>query len=156
MQDARTLTKYLHERIPLSQAMAVSVVESDDSGVILTAPLAPNLNHRSTVFGGSISTLAILAGWTLVSVRLQVADIPARIVIKSNRIDYLHPIAADFQAHCPVPAPPQWASFSSTFQQRGKGRIVLAVEVTAGNILAARFQGEYVAIDPHQRRSSDR
>jgi len=32
--------------------------------VLLTAPLAANINHRATVFGGSASAVAILAAWT--------------------------------------------------------------------------------------------
>ncbi|PSB47247.1 YiiD C-terminal domain-containing protein, partial [Chamaesiphon polymorphus] len=58
--------QYLHEHIPLSKAMAVSVSSIDSSGVILSAPLQPNINHRSTVFGGSISAVSVLSAWTLV------------------------------------------------------------------------------------------
>ena len=47
--------------MPLSQAMQVTVVEASFQQVVLTAPLAPNINHRETVFGGSASAVAILA-----------------------------------------------------------------------------------------------
>lgn len=56
--------QYLHQNIPISQQMAVSVVSIDEKGVILAAPLLPNINHHGTVFGGSISNLAILSAWT--------------------------------------------------------------------------------------------
>jgi thioesterase domain-containing protein len=59
------LEEYLHGHIPLSRAMQVSVRELTDELVVLGAPLAPNMNHRSTVFGGSASALAILAAWSL-------------------------------------------------------------------------------------------
>jgi hypothetical protein len=49
------LEQYLHEHIPLSAAMGVKVVQADPQCVVLTAPLAPNINHRDTVFGGSAS-----------------------------------------------------------------------------------------------------
>jgi len=58
------LQDYLHEHIPISSAMGVRVVACDESGVRLTAPLYPNINHRATVFGGSASAVAILAAWT--------------------------------------------------------------------------------------------
>jgi thioesterase domain-containing protein len=61
--DARELEDYLHVHIPLSAAMQVAVVAVDASGVTLAAPLAPNINHRDTVFGGSASAVAILAAW---------------------------------------------------------------------------------------------
>lgn len=137
--------QYLHEHIPLSKAMAVSVNSINDSGVILSAPLLPNINHRSTAFGGSISAVAILSAWTFVHVRLQLLSIPCQIVIQSSSIDYLKPIEEDFQAHCLTPPPQNWSRFITTVSKRGKGRIVLDAEVYSGGLLAGKFQGEYVA-----------
>jgi hypothetical protein len=57
------LERYLHEHIPLSRAMGVAVDSATTDGVRLRAPLAPNINHRETVFGGSASALCILAAW---------------------------------------------------------------------------------------------
>ena len=65
------LQAFLRERIPLSDAMQVSVRSISAGQVVLSAPIAPNLNHRDTVFGGSASALAILAAWSVVCVRLQ-------------------------------------------------------------------------------------
>ena len=78
------LEQYMHKHIPLSKAMAVSVVSVTDSAVTLQAPLEPNINHRETVFGGSASALAILAGWSLLHVRLRAAGIANRLVIQRN------------------------------------------------------------------------
>ncbi len=144
--NCKSIEQYLHAQIPMSQAMQVSVTEIAESGIILSAPLAPNINHRSTVFGGSISTLAILSAWTYLRVRLQILDLPCRIVIKSNSIDYLKPIEGDFQAHCLTPAPLDWDKFITSIERRGKGRILLDAEVAAGGILSAKFRGEYVAL----------
>ena len=59
--DTKSLENYLHEHIPLSKAMGVTVRSVSGEAVTLAAPLAPNINHRETVFGGSASALAILA-----------------------------------------------------------------------------------------------
>ena len=56
----------LHERIPLSRAMGVRVLRAEPGGVVVEAPLAPNVNHSGTVFGGSASAVALLAAWALV------------------------------------------------------------------------------------------
>lgn len=137
---------YLHTHIPLSREMGVSVVAVDDQGVRLAAPLLPNINHRSTAFGGSISALAILSAWTLVHVRLQSLPLSSRIVIQSNTVDYLAPIDQDFQAYCPSPADRDWQRFVSALTRRGKGRIQLTAQILAGDRLAGRFSGDYVAI----------
>ena len=73
--NAIDLERYLHEHIPLSKAMQVSVVSVDTDGVTLRAPLAPNINHQDTVFGGSASAVAILAGWSLLHTRLAAAGL---------------------------------------------------------------------------------
>ncbi len=40
------LQTYLHQHIPLYQAMQVTVVEASLQQVVLSAPLAPTINHR--------------------------------------------------------------------------------------------------------------
>lgn len=144
--DYATVEHYLHEHIPLSKAIAVSVTSINESGVILSAPLVPNINHRSTVFGGSISAVAILSAWTFVHVQLQILSIPCRIVIQSNSVEYIKPIEEEFQAHCITPPRQNWERFISAVSNRGKGRVMLDVELYSGGLLAGKFQGEYVAL----------
>ncbi|MEM6800756.1 MAG: YiiD C-terminal domain-containing protein, partial [Bacteroidota bacterium] len=85
-------------------ALYYRLKQVDENGITLKAPLIPNINHRSTVFGGSVSALAILAGWTLVHVNLQGLSLSSRIVIQRNSIEYLQPIDGDFIAVCPFPS----------------------------------------------------
>jgi thioesterase domain-containing protein len=144
--NSMAVERYLHEHIPLSQAMAVSVSSIDDGGVILSAPLQPNINHRSTAFGGSISAVAILSAWTLIHVRLQLLSIPCQIVIQSSSIDYLNPIGSDFSAHCLNPPLENWQRFIKIFSKRGKARIALEAEIHAQGSIAGKFKGEYVAL----------
>jgi thioesterase domain-containing protein len=144
--DRIVVEQYLHEHIPLSKAIAVSVTATNESGIILSAPLLPNINHRSTVFGGSISAVAILSAWTFVHVQLQILSIRAQIVIQSNSVEYLKPIEAEFQAHCLTPSPQDWECFISAVSKRGKGRIILEVEIFSRGLLAGKFRGEYVAL----------
>jgi thioesterase domain-containing protein len=82
--NPKELEQYLHEHIPLSQAMQVSVLDAKEDCVVLSAPLAPNINHTETIFGGSASAVAILAAWSLVHVRLKGAGIAYSIVIQRN------------------------------------------------------------------------
>jgi len=140
------LTQYIHEHIPLSQAMGVSVVAVEDDTVILQAPLAPNLNHRQTVFGGSASALAILASWALLHVRLRPEGISDRLVIQRNVMEYQHPILGQFTARSMLERPDGWKPFTETLARRGKARItVLAVLEHMGRV-AGRFSGQFVAL----------
>ncbi|WP_436054037.1 YiiD C-terminal domain-containing protein [Phenylobacterium sp. LjRoot225] len=49
----------------MSKAMQVEVIAAKTDATILRAPLEPNINHRETAFGGSVSALAILSDASL-------------------------------------------------------------------------------------------
>jgi hypothetical protein len=88
-------------------------------GTRLAAPLAPNINHRDTVFGGSAAALATLAAWTLLHARLTAAGLPSRLVIQRNTMDYDAPIPDDFTAEAALKVPAQWNRFATMLERRG-------------------------------------
>jgi thioesterase domain-containing protein len=136
---------YLHEHIPLSGAMGVRVVSASLQTVRLGAPLAPNINHRATVFGGSASALAILAAWTLLYVRLKAEGISARLVIQRNSMDYEKPMADDFTAEARSPDDAVWEKFSKTLQRKGRARIEVMSWLECRGEKTGELHGEFVA-----------
>lgn len=138
--------RYLHEHIPISAAMGVRVMRCDAEGVLLAAPLAANINHRATVFGGSASAVAILAAWTFLHVALRGSGLATRLVIQRNTIDYLAPITADFEAVCAAVAPGEVERVVRTLRRHGKARITLTARLTCAGREVATFSGEYVAV----------
>lgn len=139
------LQAYLHEHIPMSKAMAVRVVSIADDGVVLGAPLAPNINHRDTVFGGSASAVAILSAWCLLHLRLTALGQPSRVVIQRNTMDYLAPIAGDFTARSALASEADWDRFVSMLARKGIARISVGAELRYGGIAAGRLSGAFVA-----------
>ncbi|PSB27208.1 YiiD C-terminal domain-containing protein [Stenomitos frigidus] len=51
------ITQYAHEHIPITKHMGMTVLAIDDVQISVLAPYAPNINHRETIFGGSLSSL---------------------------------------------------------------------------------------------------
>lgn len=150
-QRESDLERYLHEQIPLSRALELRVAHVGVEFVRLTAPLAPNFNHRGTAFGGSVACLAILSAWGWLAARLSVRrDLP-RLVIQEQTVEYLAPIDADFEAVCRAPAEAAWGRFLRALDTRGRGRLELTADVRCHGRIAARFRGLYVAL-----ASSDR
>jgi thioesterase domain-containing protein len=143
--DKHELEQYLHEHIPLSLAMRVSVIEAGDEGVILSAPLAPNVNHTSTIFGGSASAVAILAAWSLVHVRLKSAGIACSIVIQRNNMEYEKPIYDCFTARSFITQLDSWQLFMRTLSRRGRARIAVSSLLQYEDRPVGRFQGDFVA-----------
>jgi thioesterase domain-containing protein len=137
---------YLRRHIPISSAMGVRVASCDATGVRLSAPLAPNINHRATVFGGSASAVAILAAWTWLHFELRAAELPSRLVIQSNTVDYLAPIADDFEAHCPALPAAVFEKFLRTLRRHGKARVEVAATLERAGETLAKFRGDYVAV----------
>lgn len=144
--NAIELERYLHEHIPLSRAMQVSVLSVQADGVILAAPLAPNINHQGTLFGGSASAIAILAGWSLLHTRLAALGLSGRLVIQRNSMKYDLPIAGPFTARSFVRAPAAWESFILMFKRRGRARLSVSCVLEYGGQPAARLEGEFVAL----------
>lgn len=143
--DLKQIQSYLHAQIPITGAMGIQVAAIDGTGVRLWAPLSANINHHSTVFGGSASAVAILSAWTLLFSRLRDDPQPWGIVIQRNSIEYLRPMDGDFEAYCLAPAEPEWNRFMHSLSRRGRARISLHSELRIDGELAGTFHGTYVA-----------
>lgn len=98
MMNEAEFQQYLYDHIPQSAAMQVSVerIGIDDS--ILSAPLAPNINHRDSVFGGSASSIAILAAWAHLHMRIRAEGLGPTLVIQRNSMAYDAPVLGRFTA----------------------------------------------------------
>ncbi len=145
---ASEMQAYLHAQIPISAAMGVEVDVATDTLVRLRAPLEPNINHRSTVFGGSASAIAILAGWTLLHLRLSHGGHGSRIVIQSSYVHYDAPIDGAFEAVAREPDPAEWDRFIRTLDRRGKARVEITVDLEQDGRIAGGLTGAYVVV-PH-------
>jgi thioesterase domain-containing protein len=135
---------FLHEKIPLAQAMGVRVELCDPEAFVLTAPLEPNHNHLGTAFGGSLAALATLTGYTCLWHELDDRD--AHVVIRRSELDYRHPVRSTLRAICRRPEAGELAAFRSTFAKAGKARITLEVTIEEGERVCLHFSGDFVAV----------
>ena len=146
MPHATELETYLHQNIPLSAAMGVRVKSAGSGGIRLWVPLAPNVNHQSTAFGGSISTLATLAAWAHVNELLIEHCVPATLVIQDNSVEYLKPVLGDFEATSGPIDGQDWERFFKTFHEHRKARLTVPADVRSDGAVCAHFSGRFVAI----------
>jgi thioesterase domain-containing protein len=139
------LAAFLHEKIPLAKAMDVSVVSVSADGVVLEAPLDPNINVHGTMFGGSVATLGLLAAWSALHLRLEAEGIANQLVIHRSEVDYLLPVRGSVRATAQVNTA-DWGSFRQMLERRGKARLSVVAELLSDGQVAARLTGEFVAI----------
>jgi len=143
MSLAAGLESILHEEIPISQAMGVRVAGCDGSSLRLTAPLAPNINHKCTAFGGSLFSLAVLCGWGMVHLKLAEARLHKHIVIQESNIRYLLPVDQEMHAECRLDDA-AFRQFMRTLERHGRARLSLDVVITHHGQPAVEFSGRYV------------
>lgn len=133
------LQKYLYENIPISKAMGIEIEEASLEKVVLSTSFAPNINHKKTVFGGSLHAAAIFACWSLLYLNL---DHSKEIVIVKSEISYKAPVLSDFKAICIKPEKMVWDRFIKTLRAKGKAKILLSAKIGE----AVYFQGYFAAL----------
>jgi thioesterase domain-containing protein len=143
------LTAYLHARIPLSWAMEATVTQSDAAGVVvIAAPLAPNVNHRDTVFGGSASALGLLAAWSALFVRMQAERIQGRIVVRRNTMSYERPIASAFSARAVPPQGDDWEKLKAALARGRMTRARVVATLECDTEIVGRLEAEFAVMPP--------
>lgn len=140
----RETEEFLHSRIPITRMMGVKVEECDAEKLVLSAPLGINHNHLGTAFGGSLASVAVLAGYGFLWTRIVNRD--CHIVIRDSSTRYLHPVTRDIRAVCRPPDDEAWTAFMRCFEEKRKARIRLHVTVEEDGRVCLDFEGEYVAL----------
>jgi thioesterase domain-containing protein len=143
---ADELEAFLLSRIPLATAMGVRVRSAAPDGVVLFAPLAPNLNHRDTAFGGSASALAILAAWSVIYVRMKSEGLAGRIVIRRNTMSYDRPVTADFVAQAAAPGAAEWDKLRATLARNRTARLRIRAWLECDGERAGELEGEFAVL----------
>jgi thioesterase domain-containing protein len=142
----KQLEAYLHKHIPISAAMGIKVDLASPQKVILSAPFANNINHKKTVFGGSLHAVATLACWSVLHLNLKEAKDTYQIVISKSDVNYLLPVDADFTVECTIAEHDAWQRFMKMLHAKGKARIQLSAKIYHNNRLAVDYQGTFAAI----------
>lgn len=179
--ELREAEEFLHAHIPLTLAMGVRLVP-DASGFAVEAPVALNRNHLQTAFGGSINSVATLAGYTFLWLELRgqhaevqsppgtdaapvaaslceaaerLSQAPARLVVRESSIRFLRPIRETLRAICVPLTAEELATFTSTLLRCGKARLTIEVRIEEQGELAAHFTGTFVAVSDSISRESE-
>lgn len=142
------LELFLHEMIPLAKAMGVGVEVSDDRALVLTAPKEQNKNSLNTAFGGSLVSLATLAGYGVVWELMKTDDAAAKpqwsIVVKESRAAYRRPVLGDLRAICERPAQAAIAEFKDALARYGKAKLKLRTRVIEDGMTAVDVTAAFV------------
>jgi thioesterase domain-containing protein len=146
------LENYLLEQIPISSSMGIRVDSATLEQIVLWAPLSNNINHKKTVFGGSLHAVTTLACWSLLHVNLaKMFQEHFQIVIASSEIEYFAPVSKDFKAECDQATSEDWERFLKMLQKKGKARISLHAKIFQDERLCVNYSGVFVAVKTKER-----
>lgn len=141
------IREYLNEHIPITKALGVEPVQFNRNVVIFSAPLSSNINHRSTAFGGSISSILIITGWSYLRLIFDEEEKIPTIVISSSNTKFLKPITSDFTSHLILPDMADLNKFLEIYHRFGKSRITLQAIIGDEKEPMAHLTGDYVVLN---------
>ena len=127
--------------------MGLEVLDWQQHTLRLQLPLAANVNHKSTMFGGSLYCGAVLGGWGWLHLALREDGIEdGHIVIQEGQISYPLPVTGDATVVCDAPDEKVWKRFVATYRRYGRARLSLQTQVLndTSDEAAVRFEGQYV------------
>jgi thioesterase domain-containing protein len=142
---AAYLQRRLMSEFALAVHLGVEVECAGDESVVLRAPLVANANHKGTAFGGSLFSLAALAGWAWLTRYVAQQGIAAEAVIQDAQIDYLLPVSGELRAVLQAPNPLEIERFRKMLRRAGRGRLLISVDIHSDESLATRFSGVFAA-----------
>ena len=136
-----------YRAMPPVAAMGIESAGWDGQRLRLHAPLAANINDKGTVFGGSMASIATLAAWGLLTLRLGAEGIKAEVYVADSQLKYLKPLVADLGAEAWLDEGTDWDAFLRSYRERGRARAQLLARVTdPEGATVAEFSGRFAAL----------
>lgn len=143
---SQSLVELLRLEIPISKAMGIEKLRINENNLELELPLAPNRNHKNTLFGGSLYSSCALACYALFLNGLQQNQIFTKnIVISDGQIKYLRPVQSDAIIRSNWTSVAERELFFQNLSRKQKSRATILAQAWSQDILCAEFSGRFVA-----------
>ncbi|MCP2936805.1 thioesterase domain-containing protein, partial [Salmonella enterica subsp. enterica serovar Typhimurium] len=81
---------------------------------------------KGCAFGGSLASLMTLAGWGLLTLRLEDAGFDAEVYVAESQTRYRAPLYDDLRVEAALVDEAAWPGFVDTLRARGRARIEIA------------------------------
>jgi len=137
------IQRIIDEQIGPAAQMQFRVARCDGESLHMRAPLAANLNHHGSGFGGSLYSICAVAGWALLLYALREAGLDGWIVIREARVRYLRPLREDLQVRIAPAQADGLAAALADLRSRGAARVSLRASIADRGRAALAFEGEF-------------
>lgn len=144
--EMNEVLEYIQKNIPITKELGVSISKYTGDLLVIDAPLAANINHKNSAFGGSLSSIAILSAWALLFVKQKELKLDVTLVIQESKFSFLLPVLKDFQALAYTPKEEDFSKFLKILNKKGKARLKIYSEIICDGKVCGTHEGSYVAI----------
>lgn len=138
--------QYIERKIPITKNMGMTINALSGDEVRVGLPLAPNVNHQGSAFGGSMESLFFVTGWAYVQWLIKDIHPEPKIVGRRARSAFHKPVKEDFEAILSIPSKSDSDTFLKDLKEKGKGRITAKAEIVIQGELCAEFEGDFVVL----------
>lgn len=125
--------------------MGMEVLSVEPHRVLIQMPRALNLNPHSSIFGGSLSALGLVSGYSLIYCALEGAGLEAKLVGHKSEAEFLKPAIGDCIAETAC-EPELLSRFLNKIKTAGIGRISILTTMRVGDLDVATHTGVYAAV----------
>ena len=120
--DTQALAQEISNTIPLATAIQLRVLGYHNGVLQLQAPLAPNINDKGCAFGGSLASVATLAGWGLAWLHCHDNALKANILVRDSQLRYRKPLFGYLEVGAQLSEPQTWPEIQQQLTRKGKAR----------------------------------
>lgn len=144
INSIESLEETYHSKIPISKHMGIKVKDYNGTRLTIVAPLSNNINHQNSAFGGSLFSLAALAGWGLLQLKMAEENLDCNTVIAGGDVEYMAPIFADFSCECSIPEKAVYDVFLEKLHKKSRASLQLEPNIFCDGKKSMKFSGHYV------------
>ncbi len=120
MQKLQPFQAFLYANIPLVKHMQLRLKTIDEGCLMASAPLAPNINDKATVFGGSSAALMTICGWSLIKFNLENWHVNNDVVIHQSKIKWRRAQHDDMTIRAVTRADVSWKQLADSLKDKNR------------------------------------
>ena len=141
----KELQNKLYNDIPLTKIMEIKIQNYTNQELITTASLGININDKGTAFGGSLSTITIISGWSLCwLISKELGFDSNNIVIIKNETSFRRPVTKDIVCITKKPSKEEIEIVKQKLQIKKSASLKIQSQIIEDGEICVDFEGYYV------------
>ena len=141
----KELQNKLYNDIPLTKIIEIKIQNYTNQELITTASLGININDKGTAFGGSLSTITIISGWSLSwLISKELGFDSNNIVIIKNETSFRRPVTKDIVCITKKPSKEEIEIVKQKLQIKKFASLKIQSHIIEDGEICVDFEGYYV------------